>query len=67
MDETTRTAIRTIVGALETSGAINAEQVAAIVDQLRSAAATEADCDRQDEAEEIRGLADDIEDDSRLD
>ena len=67
MDETTRTAITAIVGALETSGAIDAKQVAAVVDQLRRAADTEADCERQNEADELKALADDIEADSRLD
>ena len=67
MDETTRTAIRAILYGLELSGVINDASVAAIVEQLRSAAATEADCDRQDEADVLRELADDIEADSRLD
>jgi regulator of protease activity HflC (stomatin/prohibitin superfamily) len=67
MDQTTRTALRTIVGALETSGVLNDQSVASVIDQLRRAADVEADCDRQDEADEIRELADDIEADSRLD
>lgn len=67
MDDTTRTAIRTVVGALETSGALNDRQVAAVVEQLRRAADVEADCERQDEADEIRALADEIEEDARLD
>ncbi|HEX8641165.1 MAG TPA: hypothetical protein VF704_08410 [Allosphingosinicella sp.] len=67
MDATTQAALRAIVGALETSGVLNDQNVAAIVEQLRHAASVEAECDRQDEADEIRALADDIEADSRLD
>lgn len=67
MDETTRTAIRAIIGALETSQVVTHEGVCTIVEQLRRAADVEADCERQDEAEELRALADDVEADARLD
>lgn len=67
MDETTRVALRAIIGAMETSGVLNEQSVGAIVEQLRRAADTEADCDRQDEADAIRELADGVEADGRLD
>lgn len=67
MNETTRVALRAIVGALETSKVLNEQSVGAIVEQLRRAADTEADCERQDEADELRDLADGIEADGRLD
>ena len=67
MDETTRVALRAIIGAMETSGILNEQSVGAIVEQLRRAADTEADCDRQDEADAIRDLADGVEADARLD
>jgi regulator of protease activity HflC (stomatin/prohibitin superfamily) len=67
MDETTRTAIRAIIYGLELSAVINDQAVAAIVEQLRKAADTEADCDRQDEADILREFADDIDTDARLD
>lgn len=67
MDETVRVALRAIIGAMETSGVLNAQSVAGIVEQLRRAADTEADCDRQDEADAIRELADGVEADARLD
>lgn len=67
MDETTRTALRAILYGLETSGVINDASVSSIVEQLRRAADTEADCDRQDEADILRAFADDVEADSRLD
>ena len=67
MDETTRTAMRAILYGLEKSGVINDDSVKAIVEQLCHAADTEADCDRQDEADVLRAFADDIEADSRLD
>lgn len=67
MNETTRVALRAIVGAMETSGVLNEQSVGAIVEQLRRAADTEADCERQDEADELRDLADGIEADGRLD
>jgi hypothetical protein len=67
MDETTRTALRAILYGLEMSGVINDQSVNAIIEQLRRAADTEADCDRQDEADVLRAFADDIEADARLD
>jgi len=67
MDETTRTALRAILYGLELSGVINDQAVAAIVEQVRRAADTEADCDRQDEADALREFADDLEADARLD
>jgi hypothetical protein len=67
MDDTTRTALRAILYALEQSGVINDNSVNAIIEQLRRAADTEADCDRQDEADVLRAFADDIEADARLD
>ncbi|WP_114951310.1 hypothetical protein [Sphingosinicella terrae] len=67
MDATTRTAIRAIIYGLEKAGVIADPAVAHIVEQLRLAADTEADCDRQDEADALRELADDIEADARLD
>ena len=67
MDETTRTAMRAILYGLEKSGVINDDSVKAIVEQLCHAADTEADYDRQDEADVLRAFADDIEADSRLD
>ncbi len=67
MDQTTRTALRAIIHALEVSGVVNEQAMNAIIEQLRSAAASEADYDRQEESEEIRELADDIEADARLD
>lgn len=67
MDETTRTALRAILYGLETSGVINDASLSAIVEQVRRAADTEADCDRQDEADVLRAFADDVEADARLD
>ena len=67
MDETTRTALRAILYGLELSGVINDAAVSAIVEQVRRAADTEADCDRQDCADLLREFADDLEADSRLD
>ncbi|HEV2867513.1 MAG TPA: hypothetical protein VGX37_13470 [Allosphingosinicella sp.] len=67
MDQTTRTTLRTILSTLETEGVITDKTISAIINQLRHAADVEADCERQDEAEEIRELADDMEADARLD
>ena len=67
MDATTRTGLRAIIYGLEKAGVIADPGVAAIVEQLRVAADAEADYDRQDEADELRELADDIEADARLD
>ena len=67
MDEATQAAFRAIIAGLESSGVLNDQSVAAIVEQLRNAASVEAECDRQDEADAIRALADDIEADARLD
>ena len=67
MEETTRTALRAVIYGLELAGVINDTGVNAIVEQLRRAAVTEADCDRQDEADVLREFADDIEADARLD
>ena len=67
MDATTRTGLRAIIYGLEKAGVIADPAVAAIVEQLRIAADAEADYDRQDEADELRELADDIEADARLD
>ena len=67
MDETTRTAIRAIIYGLELSGVVNDQAVAAIIEQVRRPADTEADCERQDEADVLREFADDLEADARLD
>lgn len=67
MDEATQAALRAIVAGLESSGVLNDQSIASIVEQLRNAASVEAECDRQDEADSIRALADDIEADARLD
>lgn len=67
MDATTQTALRCIIGGLQVAGVLSDEHVGCIVEQLRQAAATESDADNQDEADELRELADDMEADSRLD
>ena len=67
MEQTTQTALRAIIMSLEIAGIVNDQAVATIVEQLRRAADTEADCDRQDEADQLRSLADDVEADARLD
>ena len=67
MDETTRIALRAIIYGLELTGVVSDQAVAAIVEQVRRAADTEADCDRQDAADVLREFADDLEADARLD
>jgi len=59
--------LRAINYGLELSGVVNDKAVAAIVEQVGRAADTEADCDRQDEADMLREFADDLEADARLD
>ena len=56
-----------IIMAMENSGVLNQEAVDQIVHQLRIAADSESDSDRQDEADELRELADCVESDARLD
>ena len=67
MDHATQATLRAIIGGLELSGVLNDQTIASIIEQLRQAASVEAECDRQDEADAIRALADDLEADSRLD
>ena len=67
MDEATQATLRAIISGLESSGVLNDRSIDSIVEQLRAAASVEAECDRQDEADAIRALADDIEADTRLD
>jgi hypothetical protein len=67
MNHSTQTALRAIVMGLENAGVVNDQAVEQIVQQLRIAADSESDADRQDEADELRTLADDIESDARLD
>ncbi|MGZ8310809.1 MAG: hypothetical protein ACXWUP_07480 [Allosphingosinicella sp.] len=67
MNHATQTALRAIIMALENAKIINEQAVDQIVLQLRIAADGESDADRQDEADELRTLADDVESDARLD
>jgi hypothetical protein len=67
MDHTTQTALRCIIGGLQVAGVLSDEQVGCIVEQLRQSAATSSDNDEQDEADQLRELADDMEADTRLD
>ncbi|MGZ8335844.1 MAG: hypothetical protein ACXWU1_04190 [Allosphingosinicella sp.] len=67
MNHATQTALRAIIMALENAKIINEQAVNQIVLQLRIAADGESDADRQDEADELRTLADDVESDARLD
>ena len=67
MNPTTQTAFRAIIMGLELAGVVNDDAVASVIQQLRIAADAEADAERQDEADELRCLADDLEADARLD